>query len=202
MRQFAGMFVALGALLQAARRLEWYFFSTFPQIYRRCITLVSRKTVLRSQSGLSMKEAVPGGPGSTSAEVLCEVRNLFHTYPGLLAACSLPLAAAVHWTLPCQCSQTLSINLRNVSPSTTIPDLMRKHGFRLKRVKMSFVVYKPKGFRYIHTLQSDEVETKGLFNISRNGMDAAKFPIASPKGTVTDDAYQAACWKDVPPMLL
>ena len=91
------------------------FFSSFPKIYRRCITLVSRKTVLRSQSGLSIKGVEPGPPDSTPAEVLCEVRNLFHTYPGLLATYGLPLGAAVAlWTLPCQCSQTLSIKLRNV----------------------------------------------------------------------------------------
>lgn len=94
MRQFAGMFVALGALLQAARRLEWYFFSTFPQIYRRCITLVSRKTVLRSQSGLSIKGVEPGPPDTTPAEVLHEVKNLFRTYPVLHATCGMPIAAA------------------------------------------------------------------------------------------------------------
>jgi hypothetical protein len=57
MRQFAGMLVALGALLQVARRSEWYFFSSFPKIYRSCITIVSRKTDLSSQSGLTMKDA-------------------------------------------------------------------------------------------------------------------------------------------------
>ena len=96
------------------------FFSTFPQIYRRCITLVSRKTVLRSQSGLSIKGVEPGPPDTTPAEVLREVRNLFHTYLDLLAAYGLPLGtAAALWTLPCQCSQTLSIKLRHVTKAIT-----------------------------------------------------------------------------------
>ena len=35
------------------------------------------------------------------------MRNLFHTYTGLHAACGYPIvAAAVHWTLPCHCSHT------------------------------------------------------------------------------------------------
>jgi hypothetical protein len=56
--------------------------------------------------------------------------------------------------------------------------------------------------RHIHSFQSDEVETKGLITISRKSMDAAEVPSASPKGAVPDDTYQAACRKDVPPMVL
>ncbi|MGZ3630231.1 MAG: hypothetical protein ACXVDN_21530 [Ktedonobacteraceae bacterium] len=36
----------------------------------------------------------PGPPDTTPAEVLHEVRNLFHTYPDLHATCGMPIAVA------------------------------------------------------------------------------------------------------------
>ncbi len=71
-----------------------FFF--FPQIYRSCITFVSRKTVLSSQSDLTMKEALPGGPDSTPAEVLSKWETFFMPIPvsSPRAACLLMLLCA------------------------------------------------------------------------------------------------------------
>ena len=98
-----------------------FFFlpKNIPQLYHICFTKDCLKLTIWSHYEGS-------GTWRTwfhSCRSAFEVGNLFHTYSGLLAACGLPIGGEVErWVLPCQCSQTLSIKLWNVSPTTTISD--------------------------------------------------------------------------------
>ena len=85
-------------------------FTSFPKIYSRCITVVSRKAVLRSQSGLSIKGVEPVGPGSTPAQVLSK----WETFSLPIPVSSPPTACL----LVLLCAGLYPVNVQNPANQT------------------------------------------------------------------------------------